>query len=458
MSPPHQSNRSLNKGKKRKVPGINKILLFVLLVVFALTFNTITLIGTVAPQVRQKSNIRKAEPSYSNLVKLNPKTLPKRTDRWQEWDKWATEDAHYKGIYSYHSDAIIHFPFLDLDSLYQTNLKSLYLQSLGEAESNNGFPPVVKFKDSNVLFHPKSCFMLTRKGFKPNTSANQDRVVVLSQPNHDQHGDVWWMGLFDGHGDFGHVVSNHAALEFPKRLVGISPNMEKELTENLIKDIFMSIDKDLPRSVAGASGSTAISILKNGKYLYLSNTGDSEAFVACYDKDALIVEVIYQTKKHKPDVPEEKARIEAAGGEVELPQFLYDSPRVVIPDPENPMLASALAMSRCLGDLDGKKFGLLSAEPTTDVLDLSLLSKKLNYVVVTATDGVFDKVPLLEVARHVAESMAKGHSNALPRALEEIMLKSSQSWLDERFMDNTDSNFFPYRDDISIAIHGLNIE
>jgi serine/threonine protein phosphatase PrpC len=273
-------------------------------------------------------------------------------------------------------------------------------------------------------------------------NVNQDRVVLV------ESNAWWWMGLFDGHGELGQIVSQVAALEFSKRISALSSANQNSFQESILKanlkQIYLDVDNALPRS-PNIGGSTAISILKTQyNQLVISNLGDSEAFLASFDDSGQNVRLLYETKPHKPDLPQERARIEKMGGEVENPFQPGFSARVVIPiDEFNSM---ALAMSRSLGDQDGKALGVI-AEPDTDVLDLNtLIQKNLNYVVIAATDGLFDHVPPLEVAEHIAKSMT-----GLPQAAEELILESSKRWF------AVDLGMYKYRDDISISIHKLTL-
>ena len=62
------------------------------------------------------------------------------------------------------------------------------------------------------------------------------------------------------------------------------------------------------------------------------------------------VQIVYQSREDKPDLPEEKARIVAAGGYVHIPpEYDNDVPRAYYID-ENGRARYGLAMSRSLGD------------------------------------------------------------------------------------------------------------
>lgn len=79
------------------------------------------------------------------------------------------------------------------------------------------------------------------------------------------------------------------------------------------------------------SGSTAVCALVFPDCIYIANCGDSRA-VLCRGGIPVV-----STKDHKPKDPEEKARIEAAGGSVHGNRVM-----------------AVLAVSRALGDIDLK--------------------------------------------------------------------------------------------------------
>mmetsp|Transcript_12895 Transcript_12895/g.30144 ORF Transcript_12895/g.30144 Transcript_12895/m.30144 type:complete len:470 (-) Transcript_12895:222-1631(-) len=323
--------------------------------------------------------------------------------------------------------------------------------------------------------------VLTRKGHKFNPedgkrTPNQDRVVVLSR----QDDTDWWMGLFDGHGYHGHVVSQFVSSEFMQRISNnwlnetadrSSRTSEKSNTmiKNSLRNMFLEINRSIP-SVMSDSGCTAISVLKKGNSLFISNVGDSVVFVASCDKSREAkneIKIIYSNSPHKPDIPSERERIEASGGRVQDPIFEGASARLLIPVKiGSQLLEIGLAMSRSLGDHDGLKVGL-SPEPDTSVLDLSKFDKNQEFIVVAVTDGMVDFGKLSD--QEVALSMAKAfsmkqtdreiqrfrtnlsrHPQTSPglEAAIKLILEASQLW-----------DFEPgnYRDDISIVARKLRL-
>lgn len=455
---PQQSQPRLSsdsyKNKRRWSPSRVVLVILLFSIVPIATYFNFTFLKVHHQHRNQHEAVQsfRAKPSQSVSTLSNLPTKPTPTKAGKaKWHFWAATPLF--GSFRYSTSAILHFPYMDLDYVY-ANLQDKGKMKPFDALSS-GYPEAVAVKGADIAVPDQHiCFSLTRKGFKPDTmgkdaSTNQDRVVMMTFPDKE---DEWWLGLFDGHGDLGHVTSEYASIEFPKRILSLSSKASKlsqEQTKDLMKQIFEDIDTSLPRDV-NVGGSTAISIWKTRDLLYISNLGDSQAFVASFDNSGNNVKLIQTTKPHKPDLPEERARIEAAGGQVELPPLPGYSARVIIP--VNPFDAMALAMSRSLGDFDGKKIGV-SHEPTTEVLELASLSKELNYVVVAATDGIFDQIPITEVATHIAQSFGAHSSLGLAEATEQLILKSSHKWFDESISDG----MFQYRDDISIAVHKLSI-
>eukprot|EP00934_Nitzschia_sp_Nitz4_P000205 Nitzschia sp. Nitz4//scaffold116_size91068//49637//54838//NITZ4_004959-RA/size91068-snap-gene-0.7-mRNA-1//1//CDS//3329533581//205//frame0 len=429
---------------------------------------------------------------------------------YSNWDKWATKPDTGSFVYGQESSSsssssqyVLHFPMADLDTIYGTAQSMKQLQSF----TKSSFPS-------------SECILLTRKGNKlpfTGVGANQDRIGVMHhhhQPTSSNEEEEqqqqqeleanadWWMGLFDGHGPYGHAVSQMALYEMGRMFVeytaatttatttatrattGSGKKRDEASLQQHMQSVFASLNAQIPD--LNSSGSTGISIMKLGHQLILSTLGDSIALVVGFHpSDPENVHWVYQSQPHKPDVPEERQRIEAAGGQVQLPMEPGYSARFVYPLPipkgddmdtvhdgiagqdsspyhhhhHQPLMA-ALAMSRCLGDLDGIPYGL-SAEPRTTVLDLTTLSRDEIYFVLVATDGLMDVLPTLGVAQGIAKTdwMRKesrnnnnnnnnnNEDNLAPIELAEVAIQqASHMWTPDGR---------GYRDDISLAIHKL---
>ncbi|KAG7348553.1 protein phosphatase 2C [Nitzschia inconspicua] len=397
----------------------------------------------------------------------------------REWNDWAKEPMI--GSYSFPSlsgntiDYVIHFPSVDLESVLSQKqhnnnndkMSGTSLRTATFSSSRKHLEPVVSTRRGNKYSQgegPSDDEEKEGTDSEIYRQPNQDRVLLITRnagnndKTHSMTKDDFWIGLFDGHGPYGHCVSQYVSLEVAKRIrkewdaeTEQSQPTDSEIVKDTIKDIFLSINQSMPRLYG--SGSTGIGIWRRGNSLYLSNVGDSVAFVASFAKNPEssaepLVDIVYATRPHKPDMPEERSRIEAVGGTVEDPPFKGATARLLIPMPDG-IQVFGLAMSRSLGDHDGAKYGLI-ADPTTDVLDLSTLdSINKEYIVVAATDGIIDHGRLSE--QEVAQTLAKSFlaEGGIPAgAAEQLIVKASDMWAADAMMQG-------YRDDQSIVVRKL---
>jgi serine/threonine protein phosphatase PrpC len=307
--------------------------------------------------------------------------------------------------------------------------------------------------DSNSLSSQSDFYIVTRKGDKdgvyPMPLPNQDRLVMLnpvtvSTDREESASDSVFVMLADGHGEFGHDCADVASKELPSRFLNAVTDSlpTADDTETAIRDAlrnaFLQTDAG-PLEPFAEAGTTAIAMFKHKSKVYLASTGDSTALVGRYSKDH-IVSIEKQAVHHKPSDSDERVRIEAAGGMVIVPADPSLTSRVVIG-------MSALAMSRSLGDTEGKRAGYLTAEPSVQVLDLSEYDEADTFFLLAATDGVVDFLDLKEIVQAIGHAMygppGKETSN-LPNTVKRIMENASQQW----FARTSGT----YRDDMSLAV------
>lgn len=135
------------------------------------------------------------------------------------------------------------------------------------------------------------------------------------------------------------------------------------------------------------SGCTCVTVYVKGSKMYVANVGDSRAVMAKKShsptesqETGLIAKAL--TRDHKPDDPDERARIESWGGFVCPPHEEGLSSRVYL-DPEFTMIG--LAMSRSIGDHAVKNVGVI-AEPEVLVYDIV----EEDQFMIMASDGVWE--------------------------------------------------------------------
>mmetsp|Transcript_11497 Transcript_11497/g.28314 ORF Transcript_11497/g.28314 Transcript_11497/m.28314 type:complete len:349 (-) Transcript_11497:149-1195(-) len=246
-------------------------------------------------------------------------------------------------------------------------------------------------EETKAKAHMK-CGVRTRKGKVPGNpnKVNQDRFIVKWGLKGVQ--DVALFGAFDGHGPQGHVISQYVVDNLPKYL---------EAQENLVKDptaAILEANKKLcarltadKKETERYSGTTAVYGLKVGNKLYVANIGDSRC-VVCTRVGLESFATVALSEDHKPEDPEEKRRILAAGGRVHPLKGFYGNQgphRVWLAKEDIP----GLAMSRSIGDALAHSVGV-SDIPDIQVHEIHSTDK----FAVWASDGVWDFISNKEVA------------------------------------------------------------
>ncbi|CAN7009710.1 unnamed protein product [Brassica rapa subsp. trilocularis] len=288
--------------------------------------------------------------------------------------------------------------------------------------------------------------IFTQQGKK---GPNQDAMVVWE--NFGSRKDTIFCGVFDGHGPYGHMVAKSVRDNLPLKLsaywepkvpVEASPkpittvnsdnnsedaaavsfvsaeeepkpstdmeeeNMEESHSElfQTLKEAFLKAYKVVDRELifngsvdCFCSGTTAVTLIKQGEYLVVGNVGDSRAVMGTRDGENGLV-AVQLTVDLKPNLPAEEERIKKCRGRVFA---LKDEPevcRVWLPNCDSP----GLAMARAFGDFCLKNFGLIS------VPDVSFrrLTEKDEFIVL-ASDGIWDVLSNEEVVGIVASAPSR---------------------------------------------------
>jgi serine/threonine protein phosphatase PrpC len=236
-----------------------------------------------------------------------------------------------------------------------------------------------------------------RKGLKPE-SPNQDSWSVVKTD------DFALYGVFDGHGQKGHDVSNMVKDDLFKLILkdqrfGIWQDSKDENDENekkkeddvvgAVKDAFKKMQnlittadqmKKVSAQLSGTTASIVIHHFKKNK-LIVAHVADSTVCMASWKDDkkgALSSRRL--TRDHKPDLPDERSRIEKAGGRVVFDG--YANHRIYAKNGRYP----GLNMSRCLGDLLGHQDAGVSCEPEISVVTLD----PKDHILFLCSDGVWE--------------------------------------------------------------------
>lgn len=283
-------------------------------------------------------------------------------------------------------------------------------------------------KASNAMLRYAS---LSNAGYGPEggKKTNQDAFVTIME-----FGDATTsaFGVFDGHGQVGHVVSAFVKKKWPE-------NMDKTLlkaeTQNpgdgeairkMLEKSFTETNKQLEKDRqidSSLSGTTATGGVVYGppgrRHVAIANAGDSRAIIATERDGQLVCTPL--SDDQKPDRPDERKRIEQCGGRVE-PLFDEDGEaigpaRVWLPN----MMMPGLAMARSIGDDVAATVGV-HAFPEVHIHKLSPNDKFM----VLASDGVWEFLESEQVIKIVEE--CNGNEVAAAKA---VCDKSYELWRQE---------------------------
>jgi len=222
------------------------------------------------------------------------------------------------------------------------------------------------------------------KGKKPE-QANQDCMSLLVVED-----DFALYGVYDGHGPLGHFVSEYACTNLPH--IFLSLCREGQTPDKAFHNAFLSVqkliekesqDKRIDAEMSGSTCTMAYHCMKSQR-LWLAHVGDSRSIIGSAEgKEAMAL-----TVDHKPDLPEEKKRIESANppGRVIFDGFFNH--RVFAKSGMYP----GLNMSRALGDCVAHRMAGLTAVP--DIREIDLASSTVGgdgeRLLILCTDGVWE--------------------------------------------------------------------
>ena len=270
------------------------------------------------------------------------------------------------------------------------------------------------------------------------TKINQDTYILEKNVNGVLNFNIF--GVLDGHGVNGHFASqfvsryiisrikNHPSikgLDTPKEIYKKFIENGYRIIGNIYKDADVQIAKE--KFNCEMSGTTCVIVIQLDEKLICANTGDSRA-ILIYDesnndnlRDTKIYLLSYDCK---PDLPNEKKRIEECGGSVAQ---MYDEDeggpcgpfRVWIKGEEYP----GLAMSRSIGDMDAKKVGVI---PNPQIIEYTVTSKT-KYILM-CSDGIWEFINNEEAMKIANKYYLRDDAKNLCRDLTDI---STSRWLKE---------------------------
>ena len=334
---------------------------------------------------------------------------------------------------------------------------------------------------ASAQFEPRRIGTHTLHGVMPGPKKGSAKAKV----NQDRGSVVWpfagsyneaLLCIFDGHGSRGERASEFCMTRLPQVLEKSHDALLAD-PASALSDAFVAVDEELRhesphRRHMEASGTTATVVYLRGTEMWVAWVGDSRAIrvqqeapaaqpaaqassrrasrTAAAAAVAARVCVAELTSDHKPEVTEERARIEAAGGQVEPVDREGGGALRVWKDGQ-----VGLGMTRSIGDGALKAVGVI-ARPQVSHFQLRLgnsdhgdggggggggggsAEAPRDKFVLVASDGVWEFISSQEAAEVIARSPADAS-----KGCEELVRLASERW-----RENEDA----HRDDISAIV------
>lgn len=266
----------------------------------------------------------------------------------------------------------------------------------------------------------------SKKGYAPYNpkKKNQDALIMAEDPKTRS----LLFCVMDGHGEDGDKVSQSIKSKLANYLF-----KHRDFATDIkaaLADVIARCESEVlrePSIETEFSGTTfTCAVIRNNKCV-LCNIGDSRTSLGFRNKSGGVSSVSL-TADHKPDLPAEKARIEAKGGRVfavEYDDGVDGPPRVWLGHMDVP----GLAMSRSLGDAVAHTAGV-SSEP--EFFEYEFNKDREDLILVMASDGLWEFMSNQEV-------MEIAFNTTEPRfAVDRLISESNERWMrEEQVIDDT---------------------
>lgn len=288
------------------------------------------------------------------------------------------------------------------------------------------------------LTEPKKFVAISKKGYVPYNKNKVNQDSYFCDYNFDGRDNCRLFGVCDGHGEYGHNVSDLVKRKLPKYLKTFNYLNDPE---QAIRDAVKKVVETLRKSNINTtfSGTTLVFSLIVDDMCYTGNVGDSRCIIVSQNKSTQKIYSKSLSIDHKLEIPEEEERVLQSGGRVApLPGPVGEDPgpmRVWLADIDVP----GLAMSRSLGDDVAHSVGV-SNEPEITV---HKIDNDDDLFLMYASDGIWEFIPNETAATIVLDKLPDLREAALKLVKEAI-----SRWRDEEEVI----------DDITAIIYNLSQE
>ena len=282
------------------------------------------------------------------------------------------------------------------DELFPNNIKTKELNYILVPSINQNYSLDNNYFGSGF----KLCTQITEPGRLENgeTKINQDTTLIYISVGNIKGLNLF--GILDGHGLYGHFISQYCKNYFINAMNNYANQCIKEGINSpegvynklkisnfyFITNLFLGADAEITKLFdCNFSGTTCNLVFQFNKNLVCSNVGDSRA-ILIYGNDNLNNQGIFRLSiDHRPDNPQELQRILKNGGMVY--KYIYKNGvkmgyyRVFKYGQNYP----GLTISRAIGDIQAKKCGVIT-NPEIIEFEVDYNSK---YMVI-CSKGVWD--------------------------------------------------------------------
>lgn len=267
----------------------------------------------------------------------------------------------------------------------------------------------------------------SKKGYAPYNpkKKNQDALIMAEDPKTRS----LLLCVLDGHGEDGDKVAQSIKSKFSTYL--FKHRLFATDIKAAIADCVAKVESEVlrdPSIETDFSGTTFTCAVIRGNTMVTGNVGDSRSTIGYRNSSGGITGIAI-SQDHKPDLPAEKARIEAKGGRVfavEYDDGVDGPPRVWLGHMDVP----GLAMSRSLCDAVAHSAGV-SSEP--EFVDYTFNPDgREDLILILASDGLWEFMSdqeVMDIAVNTTE----------PRyAVDKLISEANERWMvEEQVIDDT---------------------
>ncbi|XP_078166396.1 putative protein phosphatase 2C 45 [Carex rostrata] len=207
---------------------------------------------------------------------------------------------------------------------------------------------------------------------------------------------IGYFAVYDGHG--GKKAAEYLKDHLYNIIVG-HPSFFTDTTTAL-EEAYNKMDEELLSTRIVEDGSTSSTVIIFENRFFVAHVGDSRVVISRRDKEGQSVGIAI-TKDHRPDLTEERIRIEASGGQVTYKGTWRINDKI--------------AISRAFGDRHLKRFVI----PDPDIVE-EVIDESLEFIII-ASDGLWDTLSnqeAVDIVKNKEDDMKEAASLLVKHAYE----------------------------------------